>query len=321
MHHTIDTFIEYLRVAGREESARSYASCLSFFDRWLSARKRNPLTATTDDLRAYQCFLADEYHGANGQLLGKGTQATRLACVKSFYNWMHRRALVVADVAQPITIPRVVHGMVNKDHLTLQEATALLQTKAKTAATYPEGCNRWADQVRDLAFLCLALASGRRRGGLRHLKTEHADFARNELRCEREKGKAGRVLPVAPWAMHLLRLYVERARPILNWHRDNDWLFVGDRKPRIGKNTIAEILKRAHAEAVAANPDLTELADKHLSPHSLRVSFAAMLFRGGANIRTINELMLHESLDTTARYTPVPLDDLRRTCLRAHPMA
>jgi integrase len=72
---------------------------------------------------------------------------------------------------------------------------------------------------------------------------------------------------------------------------------------------------------VVLMPDGAIPAGHDLTPHSLRVSFAVLLFCGGASIRTINKLMLHDRLDTTARYTPVPLDDLHRTCLRAHPMA
>ena len=65
------------------------------------------------------------------------------------------------------------------------------------------------------------------------------------------------------------------------------------------------VLDRAVAQTVAANPDLEQLAAKTITPHSLRVSFATLLFSGGANIRTIN--------------TPIPLEDLRRVCATAHP--
>ncbi len=67
---------------------------------------------------------------------------------------------------------------------------------------------------------------------------------------------------------------------------------------------------------MVANPDLDELGRKTITAHSLRVTFASLLFQGGANIRTINELMMHEQLGTTARYTPVELNDLRKVCRR-----
>jgi site-specific recombinase XerD len=229
---------------------------------------------------------------------------------------MERRGLVVADVARHPELTWQAKGPVRRDYLTLQEATALLQTKAATAAQYPEGCARWATEIRDLTFLSLALATGRRRSGLRELRLANVDTERNEIRIEREKGRTGRVLPVASWAMTMVKTYRDRARPILCWQRDNDAFFPGERTPLLGKNTIHEILHRAHAETVSAHPDLTELATKRLSPHSLRVSFAHLIFQGGANIRTINELMLHQQLGTTSRYVPVPLDDLRRACVR-----
>ncbi len=150
------------------------------------------------------------------------------------------------------------------------------------------------------------------------------DLARSEgaeVRIECEKGLVGRVLTIAAWAVTVLRSYVERARPILCWQRDNPFLFVGDDGPQLGTNTLAGIIERVQAATVTANPDLTELADKHLTPHSLRVTFASLLFQGVANIRTINELMLHRQLGVTARYIPVDLDDLRRACATAHPRA
>lgn len=321
MHQTITDYLQTLLQAGKEESARSVGSALALYDRWLASRGLTPLTVTTDAIRAYQRHLAEDYRSPSGRPLGKGTQATRLATVRSFHGWLERRGLVVVNVTRPVAVSWHTKGPVKRDHLSLQEATALLQTKAKSAAAYPEGCAKWAVELRDLAFLSLALATGRRRSGLRDLRVTHLDAQRNEIRVEREKGRVGRVLPVAPWAMAIAMTYVAKARPVLCWQHGNPWLFPGERTPRLGKNTIHQFLHRAQTQTVAQNPDLTDLGQKNLSPHSLRVSFAHLIFQGGANIRTINELMLHEQLGTTARYTPVDLDDLRRVCATAHPRA
>lgn len=321
MHPTISDYLQHLILAGKEETARNAKSALGRYAAWLDEHGLTPLTVTTEHLRAYQRFLAEDYRSPSGRPLGRGTQATRLAVVKSYHAWMERRGLVVVDVARHLELTWQAKGPVRSDYLTLQESTALVQTKAKTAERYPEGCAKWAVEMRDLAFLSLALATGRRRSGLRDLRLANVDAERNELRIEREKGRTGRVLPVAPWAMAMATTYRTKARPILCWQRGNDWFFPGERTERLGKNTIHEVLRRAQAEAVEANPDLTELAAKHLSPHSLRVTFAHLIFQGGANIRTINELMLHQQLGTTGRYVPVPLDDLRRACATAHPRA
>jgi integrase/recombinase XerD len=89
----------------------------------------------------------------------------------------------------------------------------------------------------------------------------------------------------------------------------------------VSGSSFCNILEITHQQTVRENPDLKELAEKHLTPHSLRVSFATLLFQGGCNIRSINELMDHKSLTTTACYTPLHIDDLRRACQRAHPRA
>jgi site-specific recombinase XerD len=103
--------------------------------------------------------------------------------------------------------------------------------------------------------------------------------------------------------------------------RSTSRLFLTARRAKIGKRAVNRFLDDLQRETVECNPDLVELAGKHITSHSLRVSFAKLLFDGGCDIRTVNELMLHERLSTTARYTPVPLEDLRRACRLAHPRA
>lgn len=324
MHTSITAFLDHLRLAGRVSTADSYGFHLGKVDAWLAAKHLTPLTATTDDLRAYQRHLAEDERGRGGRLLAKTTQSTRLAIIKSFCAWLHRRGERISDIAADLQLPRIPVNHVRRDHLSLQETTALLQTAAAQVASFPEGCHRWALAVRDLAILALAIASGRRRTGLRDITLAKLDLSRvegAEVRVEREKGLVGRMLPIAAWSVTALHTYIERARPILCWQRDNPFVFVGEDGPQIGTNTLSGIIERVHAATVAANPDLSELADKHLTPHSLRKTFASLLFQGGANIRTINELMLHRQLGVTARYIPVDLDDLRRACAAAHPRA
>lgn len=313
------SYLDHLRSAGRLETARAATATLRQFVGWLAGR--DVLRLTTDDLRAFQRWLADGYRFRDGQRLGRGTQATRLATIKSVYAWMHRRGMVAMDVADPIQLPRIPPRPVRADHLTLQEAVALVQTLAARAATLAPGSYRWAIEMRDLALIALGLATGRRRSGIRDLRVADLDRERGELRVTREKGVGGRVLPIAAWAVAILGTYLDRARPVLNWQVGNDALFPGEDGPLLGRNTLAAILERAQAATIAANPDLTDLPAKRLTPHSLRVTFASLLFQGGADIRTINECMLHRMLGTTARYTPMDLGDLRRVCATAHPRA
>jgi len=321
MHPRIEDFLRHLRESGRQETARSYLFGLKQYDAWLRSRTLDLMAATADDLRGFQRYLADEYRGKNGNLLGKGTQATRLSAVKALYSWLHRRGLILIDIGRKVKLPKVAKGNVTSDHLTLQEATALIQTAAQQAASKPAGSMEWASACRDLTLLCMGVATGRRRSGLRNIKLADLEFDHNELRVEKEKGRTGRVLPVADWAMKVTKTYVEHARPVLLNGRSLDWLYVGERSPQVGFQTFNQMLLRTHKLAVEENPDLEELAGKHVTPHSLRVTFATLLFRNGCDIRSVNELMLHDRLTTTSRYTPIPFDDLSRVCRRTHPRA
>lgn len=317
----MDDFAAHLRLTGRETTADGYLHVLHYYDAWLRTQQLDPLRVTTDQIRAYQRWVAEGYRSADGEKLGRGTQATRIAVVKSYYAWLERRGLIIKDVSKPVKYPKIPSGMVRKDHLSLQEATAFLQTQARHAQQFKEGSYKWAREIQSLAMLCTAIATGRRRTGLRNLKVPWVNFERNEVRYERDKGKPGRVLPVSPWCMSILKTYIERARPILDWHAENDYLFVGWDTQAMAKNTMSILIDEAYGRTVAENPDLTELTTKRITPHSFRVSYATLLFEGGCNIRSVNELMSHASLSQTARYTPIPVENMRQICRTAHPRA
>jgi site-specific recombinase XerD len=146
------------------------------------------------------------------------------------------------------------------------------------------------------------------------------DFMRDEIRVEHEKGKTGRVLPVAHWAMVAAKEYLEKARHRFATAGQSDLFFIGKRKPRVTVHTN-DTLKELQRQTVEENPDLSELATKNLTTHGLRVTFAKLLFNGGCNLRSVNELMLHNRLSTTAYYTPLSLEELRSACRVAHPRA
>jgi len=254
--------------------------------------------------------------------LARTTQAMRLAAIASLFNFLERRDFIQHNPAREIKRPRIPTAPTRKDYLDLQEATALLQCQAQRVATHKEGSYLSALHHRDLTLLCLALATGRRCLGLVSLKHDQLDLKRRELRVNYEKGRAGRVLPVIGWAINVCAEYMQKARPrLLKGRVDAGWLFPGNRHEHVARGTFANMLGRLHARAADENPDLEAFAEKHLSPHCLRVSFATLLFKGGCDIRSVNELMLHRNLSTTARYTPIPLEDLRRVVRVAHPRA
>jgi len=322
MHATMLDYLKSIERAGKERTAECYALGLTNFESWLQKTGCDALAITLLELEQFQRWLAQDYRTPQGKLLGRGTQSTRLSAVKAFYAWAYSRGVIPSDPARKLLLPKIKKRSVTFAYLSQQEATALIQTQARKGAGLEEGSRRWANELRNLALLCLALATGRRRMTFLALRVEHLDFDRHEIRIEWEKGKPGRVLPCAVWAMTVCREYVQNARPVLIGDRnDEGWLFVGNSIPCISKVHLRELLQSLQKRTVAENPDLEELAGKRLTTHSLRVTFAMMMFMNGANIRTVNELLLHSKLSTTARYTPLKLEDLRRACRLAHPRA
>ena len=321
-HPSIAAYLDALCAAGRANTARAYGNCLDLFARWAGGAGVDLMRATSDQLAGYQLWIASDRTVRTGAVRARSTQATAIIVVQSFYRWMCDRDLLMHDPSASLTVPsQPVNRQVRKDHLTLQEATALIQTQAALVDKRAPGTKWRALEIRNLAMLALALATGRRVHGLVTLKLHQIDLDRNEVRIEREKGRTGRVLPVAAWAMATVRRYINEARPVTLGGESSPWLFISQCVCALDTRSVGFVLAIAVRETIARNPDLTDLPHKRISTHSLRVSFAHLLFQGGCNIRSINELMLHQSLSTTARYTPVPLADLRRALLTTHPRA
>jgi integrase/recombinase XerD len=315
----VQTYLDFLAGQGRHSTAKSVRLVLDQYAAFLATRERTPVTATADDLGAYRLFLASPAASVRKAPLALSTQGTRIAVVKGFHRFLRRRGFVLYDVSTCLELPRLSQRTVRKDWLDQQEAQALLATAADRVADQPAGSLPWACALRDLAVVALALATGRRRSGLVGLDLKDFDADEGEIRVAWEKGRPGRVLPVAAWAVAIVVAYRNRARPIILDGRHSDALFVGEHNVRYPVETYAGLLARLHAATCTANPDLTDLPGKRLTSHSLRVTFARTLFANGCQIRSINELMLHQKLSTTARYTPIPLEEMRRVLRTAHP--
>jgi len=327
MQETIVKFLASMESEGRVSTVPTYRRALERYDSWLTAEDIAVLSATTEDIIAFQEYLAESYRRPDThKALVKGTQVTWLCAVKSFYTWCYRRGLVLNDPAAAVKLPRIVRRRVVCDPLSQQEAIALVQTQAAIVAAKRKGSYSWAIETRNLAMVCMGLSTGRRCSSIGNLRVTDLDHERCEVRIEWEKGRPGRVLPCAAWALAVAKQYVEEARPVLlavGGHKraDPGWLFMGVRTKQVDITYLTRLVHALQTKTVEANPDLDEMAAKKLTSHSLRVTFATLMFLNGAGIRIVNDLLLHKHLQTTARYTPLHLDDLRRACRLAHPRA
>ncbi|MBA2481541.1 MAG: tyrosine-type recombinase/integrase [Planctomycetes bacterium] len=323
-HPAVAAYLDALRASGKDSTAYTYGHYLNLFEGWMGRARLDLMHATTDQLAGYQLWLSTDRPARLGAVRARTTQGTAVITVKSLYAWLRKRGFIIHDPAKALVPPSTPRTLtVHKDHLTLQECTALIQTQAAMVRDHPADTSPSyrALEIRNLAMLCIALATGRRVHGLVALRLDQIDLERNEIRVEREKARIGRVLPIASFSAETVKRYLDEARPVLLDGAQSPWLFISQRGGALCTRAVSCVLDNAVQETIARNPDLTDLPTKRISTHSLRVSFATLLFAGGANIRSISELMLHRTLSTTAKYTPIPIADLRRVLLAAHPRA
>jgi site-specific recombinase XerD len=320
LHPLMEAYLEHHRLRSRPTTARSVDLALRQFAAWCIEQQIDPMRLTRDQADSFLVWLSREARTPAGEPLARQTVCVRIAAIKSWYEWLEVRREIIVNPAAKLRIRVVKSRVVVREHLCLQEAIAMVQTQAQAAIDTPHGTITWARRMRLLVAVCLCLATGRRIGGLIAIRVEDIDLDRKELRVEREKGRTGRVLPVAEWAIAVVRTYLHDVRPLLVATADVPWLLVGATDDGMMTRTaLGEALASLIAQTIATNPDLTELPAKTITWHSLRVSFATLLFSNGCPIRSVNELMLHRCLSTTARYTPIPIEDMQRIWHTAHP--
>lgn len=321
-HPAIQSFIDHLIASDKATVVPGVSCMLGYFQSWLAARRVDLLDATSDTIAAYQQHLATDYRSPAGGKLALNSQAARILLLRSLYRWLYRRNILLFNPAASIIPAKVPKALtVAKDHLTLDEAIALISTLSDLVAEIRPQTVMWALAIRNLSAISLALATGRRRGGLVRIRLDDLNVDRCEVRVSREKGRVGRVLPVAAWTMRLITHYIAEARPLILRDRESDALFPSIREAYMTSMAFHALLDQAVAATIQRHPDLHGLREKRISSHSLRVTFATVMFSNGCGIRSLNEMMLHTSLNTTALYTPIPLEDLRRVLIAHHPRA
>jgi len=252
---TMQAYVEHTRLRGRAETARNLAMTFQQFLGWASEQGVDPMRLTRDQADAYLAWLTGAYRTPDGKALARKTAATRVAYLKAWYDWMETRGDIVANPMAKARIRVAQSRVVVREHLNLQEATALVQTAAARVVNAEPHSHTWARHMRSLAAISIGLATGRRISGIASLRVDKIDVERNELRVEREKGRTGRVLPVADWAMEVMRTYIEHARPMLVASPGVPWLFV-DRcgTEAMSISALKHVLDQLITETIQQNP-------------------------------------------------------------------
>jgi integrase/recombinase XerD len=225
----------------------------------------------------------------------------RAAAIRGFYRFAFGEGLLGLDVAAHLDLPKMPRLL--PDTLTVAEVGRLL---AAAAAAGP----------RDAALLELLYAAGLRISEALRLDLEDLSFDGQFVRVI-GKGDHERLVPVGAVALEALRVWLDGARAelIAAHHVEpirGGPVFVADRGQRLARQQAWAAVKRAAARAGIR---------AHVSPHTLRHSFATHLLEGGADLRIVQEMLGHASISTTQLYTHVTGERIREVYARAHPRA
>lgn len=282
----------YLTVErGYSDNTRdAYVTDVSKLLNALAAADIDPTKATVDDLRTFMGDLHD---------LGimPRSCARILSGIKNFYRYLRLEGIMETDPTELLESPSV--GSRLPSVLSLEEIDALIAAMEDT----PTG-------RRNRAIVETMYGCGLRVSELCALQISHIDF-RNAVMLIRGKGSKERLVPVNEVALTRIKNYVDTDRndvPIVS--ADADTVFLNSRGRHLSRVMIFYILRDAAARAGIRTP---------LSPHTLRHSFATHLLEGGANLRSIQQMLGHEYIATTQIYLHIENSRLRQEILEHHP--
>ena len=295
---------DYLRFLGAErnlspETLRAYEGDLRLFEEFCS---RAAVTLPGEvDYRLLRRYLA------NLQTRGyaRSTLARRSSALRGFFRFLVQRGYLESDPAAALSPPR-------RD----RRLPRVLRLEEIDTAQSKQGMHIYRTSLRDMALVELLYATGMRVGEMAGLDLEDVDLKRGEVRVL-GKGRKERVIPVHDAACQLLAAYIAKERPMLAANatrRDASEtpLFLSVRGRRLSDRGIRRVVERFFRGLEGG---------RRVSPHTLRHTFATHMLQGGADLRTVQELLGHVDLSTTQIYTQLNKGQLKEVFFRTHPRA
>lgn len=293
----IQGFLDFL--AGNKNysthTINSYAQDINYFFQYCRTQNIDPQKnyeqISLDLIRSYLRELNKNHYA-------KSSIARYIAAHKSFGKYLLQHKLIKSDPWQKIRSPKLDKNI--PDFLTIEEINTLLDTIT---------CNEDAlIQGRDTAIYELLYASGIRVSELVNIQPEDLDLQRGELRIF-GKGAKERIVLITPKAAKILSNYLQYIRPRL-LKKSESALFLNLKGSRLTQRSIQRNLV-CYAKSAGLSKEVT--------PHTLRHSFATHLLEGGADLRTVQELLGHSSLSTTQVYTHITKDRIKKIFAQYHP--
>ena len=243
---------------------------------------------------------------ANLQVKGasRTTISRRAVSVRLFTKWALKNKYIATDIGVSLATP--------KGHRTLPEVLGIDDAKLAMDSMATRAAEEETPMsLRDVAMVEILYASGARVAELCGLNLADIDYNRQTIQVL-GKGNKERVIPIGNPAMRALKKWLEDGRALMMNEKSEKAVFLGSRGKRIDQRAVRTVVY----EALSAIEGI-----ERMGPHALRHSAATHLLEGGADLRTVQEILGHASLATTQIYTHVSTERLQKAFKQAHPRA
>ena len=288
MNIYIEKYCDYLLIDKHysKNTVESYRRDLEKINKYLN---KDIKSISSDDLRKYLKKLKEK--GMSTKSIARNT-----SCIKSFYKFLMIEKIIINNPADNINLPKINKSLPKV--LSEKEIELLLDIDLKDNYSY-----------RNKAMLEIMYASGLRVSELINLKIYDIDI-NNALLRTIGKGSKERIIPLGNMAINALNIYINEYRSSLLKKEVNDYLFLNNHGNKMTRQGFFKIIKNIAKE---------QGIKKEISPHILRHSFASHLLKHGADLRSIQEMLGHESITTTQIYTHISDESLKKTFNNFHP--
>lgn len=302
LREVADTWLNHLAVerGAAGNTLSNYRRDVNRYLEWLEQAGVSDLReVTTSQIEAYMADLRRGYAGHKPLAASSANRA--LVVARGLHKFAVTEGEVAVDVAAEVSPPAT--GTHLPATLSVDEVAALIDA-------VPQGPEATALDLRDRALLEMLYGTGARISELMRVDVDEVSGGEGILKLEGKGGKQ-RLVPVGSMAQAAVDAYLVRGRPALS-RGLSPAVFLNTRGKRLSRQSAWAVIQQAVGRA-----GLT----KKISPHTLRHSFATHLLEGGADVRTVQELLGHSSVTTTQIYTHVSADSLREVWRTAHPRA
>lgn len=295
MKDKINEFIEYIGKQKNysDNTIKNYEIDILEFKEYIELENFNYLDVDYDFIKGYLMKLYDIN-------LSRASVSRKLSSLRSFYKYLYNSDLIDTNPFKYVSTPKKEKKL--PKYLGIEEIEIIFNIPELTK---PLG-------QRDKVILEVLYASGIRVSELVNIKLDDIDLSRKEIRIL-GKGNKERICFIGDYAVDAINMFISDGRcKLLNKHqKTSEYLIINEKGNKITTRGVEKIIDNIVKKAGIK---------KHVSPHMIRHSFATHLLNEGCDIRVVQELLGHESLETTQIYTHVSNEHLRNVYLKCHPL-